>query len=80
MPRATKPKNEKNKKLAQSTDIEHKSLIEEGKDYLEGIKKTERKMRKRLTKIKVGTAVIRTTYVSEWEQYAKTNRQTFTVL
>lgn len=75
MPRVTKKIEDKKTKLAQVTTSDLLELSSQADLALRAAKKIESKVRKNLTKIMVGTAVIRTTDPEKWEQYARENRQ-----
>lgn len=73
----TKPREDKKSKLAQVTTSDLLELSSQADLALRTAKTIEGKVKKHLTTVKVGTAVIRTTDPGKWEQYARKNRQTF---
>lgn len=73
----TKPREDKKSKLAQVTTSDLLELSSQADLALRTVKAIEGKVKEYLTKIMVGTAVIRTTAPEKWEQYARENRQTF---
>lgn len=77
MPRVTKKIEEKKVKLAQVTTSDLLELSNQADIALRTAKTIESKVKKHLTTVKVGTAVIRTTDPEKWEECAKQNRQTF---
>lgn len=70
-----KTSSNKKTKLAQVTTSDLLELSNQADIALRTAKAIEGKVKKHLTTVKVGTAVIRTTDPEKWEQYARENKK-----